>query len=539
MDGFNERNAQFPQGNNPVPPAFNLPSTTRYDLILVALAVTTGFLGGIALSISWLSYAPPDVLPLLGVVLLIGATTALFVLRQRQATLLSAARGWQAHANARIGALVQRLAECDREHEIQRTQIQDLEAKLSALVATDPPLTIPLVLDYEMLGTDQREIATHVSILSQLFKGQREVRVTHKLQGGHRNRGVYVVGASDEVERIVKIARSEDIRAELGAQELINRFMQNNGGQIVRALHSAEGDALGGVVYRLTGLRRNVEVFTFGTFYEACTSPTDAVSVVEQLYGEVLPHSEFRELRDVPLFRDYALPERVLSKGWAAVKGLRGFDRVARDGEWGEFAFDGSTRRVMNPFFWAANIMPRYFGLSMPSVRGVIHGDLHSGNLLLQAPGPSLWIIDFAKTRADAHTLIDYARFEADLKFYLLKDSVENYLPQALTLEAMLLSPSGIADLDAPLANLQELGAEFQKAGASIAALRRVASSHQRRANEDVIGHFGDASVLPYCLALFYFTLRMLTYEQCSAAQKTYAFLAAALTCERITQLLT
>lgn len=513
-------------------------SPARFDLALILFTVVTGLLSGAALSLAFVGSVPLDILFLLGALFLIYIGLVLLVLRRRNAYR-------EAEVQARTRAIDKERAKLvaaldEKEHALasQRAQIEALgnqaqQQKISL------PLKIPLILGWQSLGMDEVELASQFVILAELFHGQDTVRITKKFSGGYRNRGVYLVRASAEAERVVKIARSADIRAETRAQELINRFSQNNGGQYIRDIHSAEDDALGGIVYRLASLRRTANVSTFAEFYRETHDAAVIAGVVSQLYSDVLPHSQFRHIHSAPLFQEYALPQRVLDKVWESVEKIPALRNLARAAEWVIVDASHMAKLVRNPIYWAEHVMPRYTELKIPSVRGVIHGDLHSGNVLIETPGSNLWIIDFAKTRDDAHTLADYARFEVDLKFHLLQNGqAEEYLAQAVSFEEMLLSPQSKQELDAPL-ELLAYNAEFQKAGASIAALRHIASSHQRRADDDIPGHFVGDSVSPYYLALFHATLRTLKYEQHNAAQKTFAFLSASLACDRITQLVT
>ncbi len=476
----------------------------RYDVGLIGVSVLGGFFVGIIFVLAYLGAIPSDIVLWFGAVILFGIAALFFLVRQRNARHTAALAQW-----AREGI-----------HPSPASGVR-----------------VPVIYGSHELGGDEQEIAPKLALLAELFRGQRQIQIVKRFLGGHRNRGVYLIRSSAEAERVVKIARAADIRAEQSAQELINRFSQNNGGQFVRAVESEDENALGGVVYRLASLRRTAEISNFETHYRETRDIRALAALVEQLYSDVLPHSQFREMYTAAPFQEFAIPPRLVTKVQNALQNIPALSQLECDAEWLDLPH--TTTPMRNPLYWAERVMSRFESLQMPMVRGVVHGDLHSGNLLIQQPGPNLWIIDFAKTRDHAPTLLDYARFEADLKFYLLDVQGDADLSEALRFEAQLLVPQRKTELDAPLSALENFADEFQKAGACLAALRRMAYSHRRRADDEVGGHFGNDSVLPYYLALFGFTLRSLTYEQCSVRQKTFALLAASMLAERITQLVT
>lgn len=503
---------------NPVEEPLTLPSGVRYDVGLVLLTGVTGVLGGIAVTLIFVGSLSPEALALFAFLVVVAGITLVMLVRQRNVYQAKAVQEWEAARRSEHAAL------------------QALINTLKKEARDDEP---PQIFGWQALGLEETEIAPQLSILAALFKGQRQVRILTRFDGGHRNRGVYLVRASAEADRVVKIARSADIRAERDAQTLINRFSQNNGGQLVRDVIGADADAPGGIVYRLASLRRASDVRTFGAYYRESQNAHDCALIVEQLYSEILPHSQFREVYVGTPFQEYAIPERVVNDVWNVLQGIEAFATIKAEAEWLEFDTP-ELRRVRNPLVWVRTIMPRHQTLQMEMVRGVIHGDLHSGNLLIQLPGPNVWIIDFAKARADAPTLVDYARLEADVKFHLLEGTdAADYLAQALRFEEHWAAARFKNEVDAAPPDISSYPPEFQKAASCIVALRHVSCSHRRSAHEEVVGHFVGDSVLPYYLALLQATLRTIRYQESNPAQKTFAFLAAGRLCERISQLVT
>jgi hypothetical protein len=389
-----------------------------------------------------------------------------------------------------------------------------------------------------LLDSDVTAIGPQLAILFELYRDQSFFEIKKKFSGGHRNRGVYLVRSSGEAERIVKIARSGDIRAELRARSLITRFSQHNGSEYVRDVQDADDSALGGIVYRLAQLRRDSVVENLADFYAGTPSPNDCAQVVERILTYGLPHSHFREVQRRSVFSLHAVPQHVLEQSAELVQTIPALSTVTRKSVVAEVILDHQTVRVRNPLDWVEQVMPQYTEQTMPVYCGVIHGDLHSGNILIERPGTNLWIIDFAKTRADAHTLTDFAKLEADLKFYLLPAQDDGtFWQRALALERELLMPATCSELGA-LALPVEQDTDFAKAAACIGALRLAAHKQHRTGDEQPAGHFVGDSVLPYYVALLHATLRAFTYEQCSHVQKTFAFLSAGLVCERLEELL-
>ncbi len=528
-----------PESKSDAAALISIPSSKWYDLGIVTLTALAALLSGIALVSMYLGVTSVLQLGILGAFLLFAIATIYSLWRARNARQTAALERWMQNDETERARLSQALEQSEQLRAQQSAQRSELAAKLAQLEQTQPSTRFPLIFGWQALGPSETEIAPQLAILAELFHDQEQIQIQKKFRGGHRNRGVYQVRSSGEVDRIVKIARSADIRAEQRAQKIINRFSQNNGGQYVRDTQRADDDAYGGIVYQLASLRRNANLMNLDAFYRQTSERAACVAVIEQVYAEALPHSTFRWREDAPLFREHALPERALRKIVAMVQENVTLQDGALESENVRVLFGSDAVAIPNPLFWAEQILPRYAAENLPASLGVIHGDLHSGNLLIEQPSLNLWLIDFAKTRDRAHTLTDFARLEADLKFYLLTSNEENYFAHALAFEQALLAPNAARELELAFQTFETYSAEFQKAAACILALRRVAVQHRREEQDASVGHFATASVVPYYLALWQATLHTLKYEQCNRAQKTFAFISAGMLCERITQLVT
>lgn len=517
--------------------ANSLASSKAYDWGVVTFSALAGFLTGFTLVLAYLGFISALQGLILGALLVFASAAIYALLKSRNARQAQAVAHWaQENENARV-ALNRELAQSAQTLAAQAAQQNELAAKLARLEQTQSPLRVPLILGWQTLELAETEIAPQLAILAELFHDQEQIQIQKKFRGGHRNRGVYQIRSSGEVDRVVKIARSADIRAEQRAQKLINRFSQNNGGQYVRDAQRADDDAYGGIVYQLAGLRRNANLINLDALYREFPERNGCAGIIEQMYNDTLPHSSFRWREEAALFREHALPEHALKKIAALVQENVSFADGAPNGEHTRVVFGSDVVTMLNPLYWAEHVLPRYADTKLPATLGVIHGDLHSGNLVIEQPSLNVWLIDFAKTRDRAHTLIDFARLEADLKFYLLASEGENYFADALAFEQLLLAPNETDELELVPEKFATFDWNFQKAAACICALRRVAVRHRRDEQDQEVGHFAAASVLPYYLALWQATLRTLKYEQCQRAQKTFAFVSAGMLCERINQL--
>jgi hypothetical protein len=194
--------------------------------------------------------------------------------------------------------------------------------------------------------------------------------------------------------------------------------------------------------------------------------------------------------------------------------------------------------------------------LTVPVRQSVVHGDLHARNVLIeigQGGDKRVWFIDFSHTgnglSADrtqealregvpinpgrGHTLRDFCRLEADIKFVLTKLQEEDDLRLAVEFERELMA-CGLAlyDVSANQPLIQSVGEErFRKAWQVIREIRRQASVYLINADD----------LRPYYLGLLHSTLPILYYhpaqfenEVCELQQKRYAFIAAGMLCSEL-----
>ncbi len=131
------------------------------------------------------------------------------------------------------------------------------------------------------------------------------------------------------------------------------------------------------------------------------------------------------------------------------------------------------------------------------------------------------WIIDFCST-AHAHILSDFANMEVELKRMMLTS--ENDIGTFLDFESLLLSQEN-------LAARPELGHSREQMQMTFNVILEVRNHAYRVFREQ------KADMVEYCVALLYFTFRLVSFEDISKSTKNCALLSAALICERIMQL--
>jgi len=194
--------------------------------------------------------------------------------------------------------------------------------------------------------------------------------------------------------------------------------------------------------------------------------------------------------------------------------------------------------------------------LIIPIYRSVVHGDLHARNVLIEIGKRGqkhVWFIDFSHTgnglSADrtrealregiqinpnrGHTLRDFCRLEADVKFILTGLQNEDDLRLAVTFERELMAwRPALNDrpvIPPPIEDLMD--ERFKKAWQVIGEIRRQAAKYLTNADD----------LRPYYLSLLHATLPIVYYhpeqfenEACELQQKRYALISAGMLCKRL-----
>ena len=207
-------------------------------------------------------------------------------------------------------------------------------------------------------------------------------------------------------EVVVKIASHKAIRTE---SENYNEFVTD---QVVDNRHTdlrrcAYTWHLAGIVYSLIGTELN-NTTTFKQFYSSKEHSVDDIAIVlENLFGSVMRRwYEQAEKKEMDLVETYSaalhLTEaRLQTLSWGNADTL---------------PLKPLARRVPNPRVWLQRCAHNSV---MRAQQNVIHGDLHSRNILV-GPHRGVWLIDFERTGYN-HALRDFIELETDIKFSLLQ----------------------------------------------------------------------------------------------------------------------
>ncbi|CAE8642397.1 unnamed protein product [Polarella glacialis] len=195
----------------------------------------------------------------------------------------------------------------------------------------------------------------------------------------------------------------------------------------------------------------------------------------------------------------------------------------------GSFLFELSgSRKTPKEFFQSFVGYEKLLGEKFQRnvVAGLCHNDLHGGNLLLDSQG-LIWLIDFATVKDNVHVLMDLTKFMAASLFMYLKDNVTEGHVNML---AKLLMTTPDATTAFPTS------AEEQLKGDSTAVF--VMSILSRLRHCMCIYESGDDSPdndgVPFALAFFSWSTRMLSYSEPSVHQKGRALYCAIAGAQRL-----
>jgi len=322
----------------------------------------------------------------------------------------------------------------------------------------------------------------------------------------------------------------------------------------------AEWGARAGIAYEFAGLDLDGEIQSLYQFYQGYA----AVEVVE-LIGEIFTHLgrawyQGRQPELVNLYDEYGL----LKKKQELIIGQVGEIVTEDDSYRANFAaVEGRLRPNLRPNFCPPFDIPWHdpvaflrtwsrHNLTTSIYQSVVHGDLHARNVLVEiAQGEKrVWFIDFSHTGNGlsgdrtqqalregwpihpdrGHTLRDFCRLEADIKFILTRLQDENDLKRAVTFEKELMA-GGLA-LSAPPPPVEVLTEErFRKAWLVIRGIRQRAAAYLTNPDD----------LRPYYASLLHATLPMVYYhpdqfenEACERQQKRYALISAGMVCSQL-----
>jgi hypothetical protein len=176
-------------------------------------------------------------------------------------------------------------------------------------------------------------------------------------------------------------------------------------------------------------------------------------------------------------------------------------------------SFPGLGRKLMNPLQWFQK--NNHWITSIYTC--FTHGDLHGGNVLLDAAS-QIWLIDFYRT-GEGHILRDIIELETDIKFNLL-DAAD--LSELFKFEAALLAAQYMGDVLSP-PDFRDRP-ELKKAFKVVSGLRDI--------TQRLLG--AEVEMKEYYWGLFLLTLNVIRLKSIERLKKRHALLAASLLAHRL-----
>lgn len=419
-------------------------------------------------------------------------------------------------------------------------------------------------------GHKHLDKAEFMAIIQILFRHPPDIKYIHvkPLPGGYG--GSTTVLAKLQRERsdtplprsfVVKLGDRREMADE---HDKYQEHVQWRLPRAARFFRYAEWDDLAGIAYEFVGLDPDHEVQSFYQFYQG-----HAAVEVSELIGRIYSHlgrAWYRKGKETSanLYHEYGLLSKKQNDIIKSVGKIVDQDDPYRDNF---TSIERELRHKLKPRFCPEIDIPWHDPVAflqtwpwqnpdVPIYRSIVHGDLHARNILVEIGRDGqkhAWFIDFshsgnglsqARTEeasregtlidpGTGHTLRDFCRLEADVKFVLTKLCDENDLGLAVAFEKELLT-CGMAmrDLQVEPPHAEALMDErFKKAWQVIREIRR-------QADEYLINK-GD--LRPYCLSLLHATLPIVYYhpgqfenEPCERQQKRYALLSAGMLCSKL-----
>lgn len=356
---------------------------------------------------------------------------------------------------------------------------------------------------------------------------------------------------------VVKLGGRREMAGEHG------RYLQHVLAFLPQAPHFyqyAERQEWAAIAYEFAGLDLDAEVQSLEQFYRGY-----AGAEVAGIIGDILAHLgrawyQGGAAAPADLSAEYSLLPRKRAQIVESVAEIVDPDDPYRANLSGS---EAAPQPRLRPRFCPAPDLPWYDPLAwlwgwpppvppVPLHRSIVHGDLNARNVLVELiPGGQkrVWFIDFSHTgngltadrtaeligaglplAADqGHTLRDFCRLEADVKFLLTRLQSENDLRLAVDFERTLLAHE--EDLAVPPATEALLDERFKKAWQSVREIRAHAARYA--APGDGARPY-DWALLNATLAILYYSADQFESKASERQQKRYVLLAAGMLCNRI-----
>ena len=424
---------------------------------------------------------------------------------------------------------------------------------------------IPAIYGHKHL--DKAEFLTIVQIL---FRRPPDIKYVHvkPLPGGHGG-STTVLAKLQRKQSTSPLPRSfviklGDRREMADEHDKFQKHVRWHLAHAARFFRHAEWEDLAGIAYEFVGLDPGHEIQSLYQFYQG-----HAAVEISELIGQTYSHLSrawYRNGQKGPanLYDEYSL----LSKKQALIIGHVGEIVDEDDPYRANFTtIEGQLRPNLRPRFCPEAGIPWYDpvaflrtwprqNLIVPIYRSIVHGDLHARNVLVEIGRDGqkhIWFIDFShtgnglsgdRTREairegvpinpdSGHTLRDFCRLEADVKFILTRLQDEEDLRLAVMFERQLMA-CGLALYDLPVSppSIEALREErFWKAWQVIREIRHRAAAYLTNADD----------LRPYYLSLLHATWPIVYYHQdqfeneaCERQQKRYALISAGMLCSQL-----
>ena len=415
-------------------------------------------------------------------------------------------------------------------------------------------------------GHGHLDRAEFVTIIQILFRRPPDIKYVQvePLPGGYGGSTTVLVRlrrewSGDPLPRsfVVKLGDRREMAGEH------DKFHQHVRWQLTRSatfFRRAEWEDLAGIAYEFVGLDPEHRIQSLYQYYHEHTA-AEIAALIRQAYS-LLGRAWYRhgEEETTNLYHEYQL----LSKKQKAIAAR--VEKIIDQDDPYQANFTIIEERLrpdLKPRFCPQTDIPwhdpvaflqTWSGqeLTLPIHRSVVHGDFHTRNVLVETEENGqkhAWFIDFSHTgngvsqaRAEeakregdpidsnrGHTLRDFCRLEADVKFILIKLQNDDDLKLAVAFERELMT-RGFAPGNPPIAGAFS-DERFQKAWRVVGEIRRRATRYMIDAEDQ----------RPYYLGLLHATLPIVYYrreqfedEACELQQKRYALLSAGMLCGQI-----
>jgi hypothetical protein len=401
--------------------------------------------------------------------------------------------------------------------------------------------------------------AEQLYIMQQLFWGSYRIHVK-PLEGGFSNFGVFhvVEETADhnllQPGKVVKYLSFEDIRKEKAVHEangvLKEHPLAYTPGRPIgnwppdHQLGMAKG-RLGAISYELATLQSGGQLNTLNSLYKHLSSQ-EIISYMQLLLGKLERWYSLRLPVSVgsPLGGANGTYERLYRRRRDIQNGIIQLIKSANPSSSTVLSQDELDteptialpflpedrlrEKFSNPVYWINTVLApgRASCFRARSPYSPVHGDLHTGNVLIEQRSETLiWLIDFPNAHIGP-SLKDFATLEADIKFNLI-DMERCSLDDWLRFEEQLLSPlrSPYLALDSPwFQSWKPVAEDLLKAWEFIGFLRRWVRENQ------LIG----ADVRAYYLALLHATLPIVYRYSHTEIQKQCALTSSTWMCEHL-----